>query len=286
MFLFITVSFLIKKFLALKASFLTFRRKMDVNLSNAEFHQKVAVPFLDALRNEMESAFDMENIKPVEALLVLDPSQIPEANNASFTNYGCQEINILFSFYGKEKTDVYEGHSVTSPPLITCTAESLNLEYGGYKNYVATMKKKAIEALETEEQNLQSQLRLAEANKTTKQKKLKSIKNDIENIKIKKMHPLEVGALLKDNVVSSAFPNIRQLLKFYILVPMSEAVVERGFSKMKLILTEKRTRLDNESLDALMRISFNNVALDQEAVQKIVTLWKRERPRRIFSDDI
>ena len=33
---------------------------------------------------------------------------------------------------------------------------------------------------------------------------------------------------------------------------MSEAVVERVFSKMKLILTNKRTRLDNNSLDAAL----------------------------------
>ena len=206
---------------------LIFRRKIDVNLSNVEFHQRVAVPFLNALLNEIESAFDMENIKPVEALLVLDPSNIPEVNNSDFGNYGRQEIETLYEFYGKEKTDIYEDHRVTSSALISCTAESLNLEYGGYKNYVDKLKKKEIEALCKEEQRLSTQLRLAEANKATKQKQIKSIKSDIENIKRKKNHPLEITTLLKDNVISSAFPNIRQLLKFLILVPMSEAIVER-----------------------------------------------------------
>ena len=55
---------------------------------------------------------------------------------------------------------------------------------------------------------------------------------------------------------------------------------------MKLILTEKRTQLDNASLDALMRLSYNNASLDADAVKHIVKMWKRERPRRIFSDDI
>ena len=50
---------------------------------------------------------------------------------------------------------------------------------------------------------------------------------------------------------------------------MSEAVVEIGFSKMKLTLTDKRTQLDNKSLDALMRMSFNNVTLVPEALQQI-----------------
>ena len=67
---------------------------------------------------------------------------------------------------------------------------------------------------------------------------------------------------------------------------MSEAVVEREFSKMKLTLTDKRTRLDNKNLDALMRMSFNNVTLVPEAVQQIVETWKRQSQRRIFSEDI
>ena len=144
-------------------------------MSNVEFHQRVAVPFLNALLNEIESAFDMENIKPVEALLVLDTSNIPEVNNSDFGNYGRQEIETLYEFYGKEKTDIYEDHRVTSSALISCTAESLNLEYGGYKNYVNKLKKKEIEALCKEEQRLSTQLRLAEANKATKQKEIKSI---------------------------------------------------------------------------------------------------------------
>ena len=67
---------------------------------------------------------------------------------------------------------------------------------------------------------------------------------------------------------------------------MSEAVVERGFSKMKLTLTDMQTRLDNKSLDALMRMSFNNVTLVPEAVQQIVEIWKRQCQRRILSEDI
>ena len=55
---------------------------------------------------------------------------------------------------------------------------------------------------------------------------------------------------------------------------------------MKLTLTDKQTRLDNKSLDALMRMSFNNVTLVPEAVQQIVEIWKRQCQRRILSEDI
>ena len=58
--------------------------------------------------------------------------------------------------------------------------------------------------------------------------------------------------------MESAFPYIRKLLHLYVLILQLEAVVERGFSKMKLMMTDKHTRLEPESLDSLMRISYNS----------------------------
>ena len=67
--------------------------------------------------------------------------------------------------------------------------------------------------------------------------------------------PVTAIGLLADSVLTSAFPNIYILLRLYVLVPQSEAVVERGFSRMKLTMNERRTNLDQKSLEALMRIS-------------------------------
>ena len=38
----------------------------------------------------------------------------------------------------------------------------------------------------------------------------------------------------------------------YVIIPFSEAVVERGFSKMNFIMTKKRCSLSSINLDALM----------------------------------
>ena len=90
--------------------------------------------------------------------------------------------------------------------------------------------------------------------------------------------------MLDDSVVESAFPNIRKLLRLYVLLPQSEAVVERGFSKMKLIMTDKRTRLEPESINSLMRISYNSGPLSTEEVNAVIDVWKTSRSRRIFSE--
>ena len=85
-------------------------------MTSAEFCQNVGVPFLNTLLSEIEAAFDMKNIELVQALLALDPSEIPTADDASFVMYGSEKI--LLSFYGRERSETYAGHTVTSPALI------------------------------------------------------------------------------------------------------------------------------------------------------------------------
>ena len=46
---------------------------------------------LNALLSEIAAAFDMESIEPVQALLALDPSEIPTADT-SFVMYGSEKI--------------------------------------------------------------------------------------------------------------------------------------------------------------------------------------------------
>ena len=193
---------------------------MDVHVTSAEFHQNVGVPFLNALLSEIEAAFDMESIEPVQALLALDPSEIPTADDTSFVMYGSEKIKILFSSYGKERSDTYAGCTITCPALISCTKESLSLEYGGYKNYVASSKKSKIVELEREERKITAQLSLVKANKRSTNKEIKWLETELENIKNRKGHPLSVTDILEDNIVSSVFPSIRYLLKLFVLVPV------------------------------------------------------------------
>ena len=67
---------------------------------------------------------------------------------------------------------------------------------------------------------------------------------------------------------------------------MSEAIVERGFSKMKLIMTSKRTHLDHKSLDVLVRISFQSEPLTQHQIKVTISKWKNQRVRCIFAESM
>ena len=51
------------------------------------------------------------------------------------------------------------------------------------------------------------------------------------------------------------FPNLSQLISLLLVLPVSNAIVERGFSTMRRVKTDWRNGLNEETLDHLMRIS-------------------------------
>ena len=65
---------------------------------------------------------------------------------------------------------------------------------------------------------------------------------------------------------------------------MSEVIVDRGFSKVGQIVTKKRTALDDNSLEMLMRISYNKTPLNTNDVKGVLDKLKKEKDRRIFAN--
>ena len=87
---------------------------------------------------------------------------------------------------------------------------------------------------------------------------MKEIERELQVTQEKKQSPLTVDDLIGNSVVEAAFLNIRKLLLLYLLVLQSEAVIERAFSYMKMIMTGKITNLDSKSLEALILLSHKN----------------------------
>ena len=134
------------------------------------------------------------------------------------------------------------------------------------------------------EKNNKSHLALTEAKKYKSQKAMKEIERELQVIQEKKQSPLTVNDLLGDLVIEAAFPTIRKLLLLYLLVPQSEAVVERCFPCMKMIMTDNRTNLDSESLEALIRLSHRNKSFSAEEVNNIIEIWQSCCSQQIFAN--
>ena len=113
---------------------------------------------------------------------------------------------------------------------------------------------------------------------------MKEIERELQIIQEKKQSPLTVNDLLGDLVIEAAFLTIRKLLLLHLLVPQSEAVVERCFPCMKMIMTDNRTNLDSESLEALIRLSHRNKSFCAEEVNNIIEIWQSCCSQQIFAN--
>ena len=202
------------------------RARVENSTTAAEFHTQMIKPFLLALINEIKGVFDMWSIAPVEALLSIDPESIPDVNLGDFLMYGIDAIKTLFQFYGTSKEDTYQGHKVFATGLFTgATKESLELEYGGYKNYVSNRKNVLREEFNSKKKALTTHFNNIKADKNKSNRILKSVERELKDIKARCKSPLNALNLLNDGVIESAFPNMKILLWLLVLIPQSEAIV-------------------------------------------------------------
>ena len=121
---------------------------------------------------------------------------------------------------------------------------------------------------------MRSKFDLVNAHKYKTRNRLRELEDELYIFVRKVNDPLSIEDLLKDTVVETAFPNIPLLLKIYLLILSSEAVVERGFSKMSQLITKKRTSLDDNGLEMLMRISYHKNPLSMNDVKQVLDNWK------------
>ena len=258
----------------------------NVNDPFTHFHSEIRKPFLSALMKEILTAFDLSDLPILNSFLVLDPVSIPESTSSDFASYGNNKLKTLHDFYGSDATDTYQGRTTYCEKLLNCQYHQLEMEYSGYKNYVANQKEKIKTEMSLKETSLHARLKCTKADKYATKKAINFLESEIKLAETKINEPVSVADLLQDNVIEHAFPNIRRLLLLYVLIPHTEAIVERGFSRMGQIMTKKRSTLDDRSLDMLMRISYRKEPLNTVELKQIIDVWKGIKERRIFNSDL
>ena len=85
--------------------------------------------------------------------------------------------------------------------------------------------------------------------------------------------------LALDETVSSLYPSFSKLSAMALVLPVSTADCERGFSTLKRIKTAPRNRLKTETLDMLIRISSegpNNINFTS-IMQQVVGFQKKQK---------
>ncbi len=91
-----------------------------------------------------------------------------------------------------------------------------------------------------------------------------------------------ISALLSNNTLTSAFPNLATLAMIESVIPVTTCTVERSFSHMKIVKTRLSNRLGDETLDMLMKIAIEGPkTLNNDQLDMIIDLWKTQKPRRL-----
>ena len=112
---------------------------------------------------------------------------------------------------------------------------------------------------------------------------------EIEWLSFKEMLKNQVAELSTTEVmhslikpsVSIIYPQLAKLANIGLIIPVSTATCERGFSAMKRIKTNLRNRLIAKTLDCLMRISIDGPDLDCFDFVTAATKWASIKKRRI-----
>ena len=71
------------------------------------------------------------------------------------------------------------------------------------------------------------------------------------------------------------------LAKICRVVPIQTADVERTFSQLKLIKTRVRNRMNEKTLDCLLRIAIEGPPISEFPVTETVKLWATKKHRRL-----
>lgn len=83
-----------------------------------DFHDKVALPYIDALLDNIRNQFSGEAVNLLVFSSVFNPALLP-SEDAALPDYGKKEVGVLAEFYGSEATVVYGGVTLLLLHLLT-----------------------------------------------------------------------------------------------------------------------------------------------------------------------
>ena len=79
-----------------------------------------------------------------------------------------------------------------------------------------------------------------------------------------------------------ALPNLSLLAELVLILPLQTADCERGFSVQIAIITSKRNRLGEESLNTLMPLKCEGNLQDENLLEKSFSLCTERKQMRMF----
>ena len=225
-----------------------------------KFLQSTGYNFLDDLIQEIRAALTDE-CPIIPAFNVFLPSEATSLLDRD------EQLEILRSQYGEERTDTYNNESNKAVKLIDPMEQKFESEefFSEFEDrYVLFLDKV----------------------KSLAKKKLQSgeLKQSLmyEYINSNKPTSSEVYSAMCDTGCLMRYPQTMKLFKFSLLIPPSTSGVERGFSAMNLTVSLLRTNLNQLSVNRFMQIAINGPeSFNERDMKKLVDNYKNNGNRRI-----
>lgn len=107
---------------------------------------------------------------------------------------------------------------------------------------------------------------------------MKQMKHQLETVFNKIRNPFTLAEAVY--LCSDILPDITTNLNIIAICHASDAVVEREFSCMNLIMNDLGSSTNIRKLDATMRIYYNGAEVSDEETDKITDVWKTRGNRR------
>ena len=208
------------------------------------FRNTIALPYIDALIENIESRFSEKEVSLLVAMSIFNPAQLPDSTQASFNLYGNKEVRSLAGFYGEDVEVELCGATFKSPKVLD--GEGLISEWPVFRR-----------ALLKEKQAFMS------AKNLTKSPTFQQL--------FEEMHSSEAYV--------GIFPETYTLINIMMTLPVGTATVERSFSQMKMIKTRLRNRLSDENLARLMRIAIEGPEPEFVDFDAILDIFKQSNQR-------
>ena len=108
------------------------------NISTKNFHNRVAIRLLNNLIAEIEEAFAVSDFQITDGFQVLKSENIPIN-----LNHDCEmmeDIDKIFSFYGENKINLFQGERNETVSIIKCTKEVFKSQATEYFKLISKKK--------------------------------------------------------------------------------------------------------------------------------------------------
>ena len=203
---------------------------------------------LELLIDEIIEAFNVSDFPVLDAFHAFNPKNKPLKLE---DHYGMDSARKIFTFYGQNKIDVYEGRRNEAPKIMS-SEECFLDQAANYFKFIS--KKKEVEASHVAPKLVaaEKKLKVLEQKKKCRVRDLKAAKQLVLDLKKKSINPVSLNEAFKSSL--EIFPDVAVVLNIIKICPSSGAVVERGFSLMNLIMNDLRSSMKVTTLDSLMRI--------------------------------